>query len=373
MSEPTTLRESLEAALGPTNKEEQQPEVAQPAPAPELEAAAAPEGDPQGQEPGPGSPDEPAADLNALAEVESQPRDEKGKFKSSESGIVPGPKAGPKADKAPASWRPDVRNHWQQLPELVRAEVARREAEVQRTLQETAEARKYVDQVQRTFAPYEAYIRAENANPLQVIDNLMSTAVRLRTGTGPELASLMANMVKQFGTGRFGGEFIHMLDSALAGVAPQQDNSNLQIQQVIQQQLAPVQQFMTQIQQAQVAAQQRVAQQATSEVEQFIAKSEFGNDVREEMADLMELAAKRGRELSLQDAYDQACQLNPSVRTAIAGRQRMSAAQGQNNAVQKARAAAVSVPSTGPSIGAPTQQPDSIRSAIEASIAAQSR
>lgn len=364
MSEPTTIRESLEAAI------EAAP-AAETAPAP-VSAPAEPDYAPT-EVASDASPSTPSVDLNAMAEQQGQPRDEQGKFAKPESAeITPGPKSGPKVDKAPASWRPEVREHWAQLPETVRAEVARRETEVQRTLQETAQARQYAESISKAFQPYEAYIRAEGANPLQVIDNLMGTAVRLRTSTGPELANLMAGMVQQFGTGRFGQQFIEMLDSALAGNAPRQDPAQMQIQQTIQQQLAPVQQFMSQFQQAQAAQQAQVAQQAATEVETFISQVEFGNDVRAEMADLMEVAARRGQQLTMQDAYRQACLMNPQVRAAIQARHKSRQAQSQTGVAQKARAAAVSVPSSGPSM-APRQQPDDIRSAIEAAIAMTSR
>ena len=359
MSEPTTLRESLEAAFDDTPA---------PAPAPDFVEESAPVEAEVGNESAPAQNEAaPAQDLNALAEQESdKPK------KPDAPAITPGPKSGPKAEKAPASWRPEIREHWAQLPEAVRAEVARRETEVQRTLQETAQARQYAEAISKTFAPYEAYIKAEGATPMQVIDNLMGTAVRLRTSTGPELAGLMAGMVQQFGTGRFGQQFIEMLDSALAGNAPRQDPQQAQLQQVIQQQLAPVQQFMSQFQQAQQAQQAQVAQQAANEVEQFISQVEFGNDVRAEMADLMEVASRRGQTLSMQDAYRQACLMNPQVRAALQARQKTRVAQNQTSIAQRARAAAVSVPSSGPGM-APRQQSDDIRGAIEAAIAMTSR
>lgn len=362
MSEPTTIRESLEAAIEAAPVVETAPE---PAPAPEYSSEPAAELSAPNESLGSGT------DLNAMAEQEVQSGNEQAKKPESPE-ITPGPKSGPKSDKAPASWRPEVREHWAKLPESVRAEVARRETEVQRTLQETAQARQYAESISKTFAPYEAYIKAEGATPMQVIDNLMGTAVRLRTSTGPELANLMAGMVQQFGTGRFGQQFIEMLDSALAGNAPRVDPAQMQIQQTIQQQLAPVQQFMSQFQQAQAAQQAQVAQQAVSEVEQFISQVEFGNDVRNEMADLMEVASRRGQQLSMQDAYRQACLMNPQVRAALQARQKTRQAQAQTGVAQRARAAAVSVPSSGPGM-APRQQSNDIRSAIEAAIAMTSR
>ena len=350
--------------MGQADEPVQAAEVSAPSPEPEIEPAVEPASEAEAAPSG--------VDLNTLAEQENKSPEAPAQQKAEASEITPGPKSGPKTDKAPASWRPEVRQHWAKLPETVRAEVARREVEVQRTLQETAAARQYAEQISRAFQPYEAYIKAEGATPMQVIDNLMGTAVRLRTATGPELAGLMAQMVNQFGTGRFGPAFIEQLDSALAGNTPKTDPQQHQLQQVIQQQLAPVQQFMQQFQQAQAQQQAQVAQKAASEVEQFLSQTEFGNDVREEMADLLEVASRRGQELSLVDAYKQACMLNPSVRTALMQRGKSQQAQNQSAIAQRARAAAVSVPSAGPGM-APRQDATDIRSAIEAAIAMTAR
>lgn len=381
MSEPTTsLRDALEAAF-------EEPQEAAPAPveAPAAEAPA-PVEDSAPEVTAEAPADEPAAegaDLNALAEgepeegaqapVQQQPRDEQGKF-AKNNGIQPGPKSGPKqqADRAPASWKPEVREHWASLPEGVRAEIQRRETEVQRTLQETAESRKTAEAIDRVIQPYMPFIKAEGSNPLQAIDNLMSTAARLRTGTAPELAQLVAGIVNQFGTGRFGNQFIEMLDSALAGQAPQVDPQQAAIDQVLNQRLAPVQQMLTQFQQAQLAQQQRVQEQARSEVEDFLAKAEFGNDVREEMADLLETAQRKGQNLSLADAYKKACMLNDSVRAVMAQRYKAQGAQQTTQAAQKARSAAVQVSGSAP-MGALKQNPTDVRSAIEAAIAMSSR
>jgi hypothetical protein len=373
--EPTTsLRDQIEAAIETTDSPvEVAPSDPSPAPAPEPAVASS------------DAPDAPAADLEALADGETeqdsksapqQNRDDQGRFKTKQQaeGIQPGPKSGPKpqGERAPASWRPDVREHWGSLPEPVRAEIQRREVEVQRTLQESAEARKSYDALMRTIQPYEGFIRAENSNPLQAIDNLMSTAARLRTGTAPELAQLVAGLVNQFGVGRFGNGFIQALDAALAGQSPVLDPQQAAMEQVLNQRLAPVQQMLTQFQQAQVVQQQRVAQQAQSEVEQFLSRAEFGNDVREDMADLMETASRRGQNLSLADAYKKACLMNDRVMSVLKARKQAQGAQQTTQAAQRARAAAVSVSGAAPK-GAMQQQPTDVRSAIEAAIVASSR
>ena len=374
MSEPTTtMRDAIEAAFKdadepiPTTTEQAASEAAieEQIEVPEIEAAA---------------PEDGAQDLAELAEgeakpdnedVQQQPRDEEGKFKAKDEGITPGPKSGPKADRAPASWKPDVREHWATLPEGVRSEIQRREVEVQRTLQESAEARKTYEAVMKTVAPYEAFIKAEGSNPIQAIDNLMSTAARLRTGTAPELAQMVAGIVNQFGIGRFGNNFIEMLDSALAGQAPKA-NPNSEIEQVLNQRLAPVQQMLTQFQQAQIQQQQLAQQQAANEVENFLAQAEFGNDVREDMADILEVAQRRGINMSLQDAYKKAVMMNDNVRSVLTQRAQAKKAQASSQAAQRAKSVAVSVSGAAP-MGGVQIPTDDVRSAIEAAIVATSR
>ena len=377
MKEPTTtMRDALEAAFNeadqplPTSNDQalDEPDLA-------LEAHI--------EVPGEATASEGAQDLEALAEgdsqaenedVQQQPRDDQGKFKGKEEGIQAGPKSGPKSsgERAPASWKPDVREHWATLPDGVRSEIHRREVEVQRTLQESAEARKNYEAVMKTISPYEAFIKAEGSNPIQAIDNLMSTAARLRTGTAPELAQLVAGIVNQFGVGRFGNNFIEQLDSALAGQAPQVNHQQSEIEQVLNQKLAPVQQMLTQFQQAQAQQQQRAQQQVVSEVEQFISQAEFGNDVREDMADILEVAQRRGINMSLQDAYKKAVMMNDNVRSVLTQRARTQTAQTHTQAAHRARSAAVSVSGAAPvgSMQAPTTD---VRSAIEAAIVSSSR
>jgi hypothetical protein len=307
----------------------------------------------------------------AEAQPEAQPPAE-----VAQDGITPGPKPGPRVpeERAPASWSPEVRQHWNNLPPDVRQEVFKREREIQQTLQESAEARRAVESFQKIVAPYEMFIRAENSNPLQAVDNLMATAARLRTANGPELADMVAGIVQQFGVGRFGNSFIEQLDAALSGrvgPAPQNAAGNPlpHLQQAIQQELAPVRQFMSQIEQMRVQQEQRVAQEATMTVEQFLQQAEFGEDVRQEMADILEVASRRGRDMTLQDAYNQAVRMHPSISRIVS--QREQTHQGARPLAQRKNAAS-SVSGSAP-MGAPQQSAADIRSAIEAAIEANSR
>jgi len=82
------------------------------------------------------------------------------------------------------------------------------------------------------------------------------------------------------------------------------------------------------------------------------------------MADLMDLATKRGQSLSLKDAYDRACWANPEIRNVIGQRRERERAQQTNQVTQKARSAAVSVGGS-PAFNANQEAGTSIRDAIE--------
>lgn len=326
------------------------------------------------QKPVESSPTEPAESEGANPEEEEKtPREERlrdqlGKFsKKQEEGIQAGPKSEPKPakeERAPQSWKPETREHWKALPADVRQEIARREGEFARVMQETAESRRFSDAVMKTIAPYEHFIKAENSNPIQAIDNLMATAARLRTGTAPELAGLVSGLIQQYGVGRFGQGFIETLDQALVGQTPKEDPREVAMRRQLEQEIAPVRQFMNEFQQ--LRQQQEVAQQqaAGNEVQGFLANHEFAMDVKDDMADLIELASKRGREMSLEEAYDRACRAHPEIGKIITKRDQASQAASRNQVAQKAKAASVSVR------GAPAPMPagsgsQDLRSSIE--------
>ena len=373
MSDTTlSIRDHIEDAV-------EQTETAAPAEVSAPESSTTPEAHESAGTPSEPS-NEPAQAESATPGEENKPpqeerlRDQLGKF-SKKEGIEPGPKSEPKPakeERAPQSWKPETREHWKSLPAEVRGEIARRESEFARVMQETAESRRFADAVMKTIAPYEMFMKAENANPLQAIDSLMSTAARLRTGTAPELASLMSGLIQQFGVGRFGQGFIESLDQALVGQTPKEDPREVAMRRQLEQEFAPVRQFMSELQQQR--QQQELAQQqaAGTEVQGFLANHEFAMDVKDDMADLIEMASKRGREMPLEEAYERACRAHPEIGKIFQRRDQASQAASRNQVAQRARSAAVSVG------GAPTPGPSGnpggdLRAALENAVSANGR
>jgi hypothetical protein len=261
----------------------------------------------------------------------------------------PAQPATPEAVRAPQSWKATTRELWGQVPAPVQAEIHRREREIASALQETAESRRVHAAFQQAVAPYEGMIRAEGGEPIRAVQSLLQTAAALRTAPPVHKAQLVAQLVKTFGVP------IDALDAALSGQAPQQGQAGM----------APggyqdprVDQLLAQISQAN--AQRSAALQAEVQAEVSSFQPEFLDDVRDEMADILQVAAARGVKLSLEDAYNRAVLIHPEISQVLEQRKAASKAANASASMQRAKAAGSSVRShPAGANGAP--QPQSMR------------
>lgn len=306
------------------------------------------------------------------AESDSRTRDEHGRFapkqpadKLGAPGEPPRQGVEPKAPenapseplKAPQSYSPAAREHWNELPPVVQQEIMRREHETQQVLQHSAQARGFMDAFAQTVRPFEAHIIAEGSDPLTAFRNLMTFGARLRTDPPAAKAELIAGLIQQYGVD------VQALDSALAGKplpqTQQQPMQDPRVDQLLQER----QMMFAQIQQRQAAEVQQT-------VVSFSQGKEFFEDVREIMADLVDVAARNGKELSLDDAYKRACMLHPEVSTIVEKRTAAEKAQQTSEAARRARRAASSVRGTTPEPGATGEdQSETVRAALEQAFA----
>lgn len=291
--------------------------------------------------------------------IGEKPRDDKGRF-APKIGEEPKPEVKPKAEakpaevpkaedkppveakpaepakpveperpkvRAPASWKPTAREGWDKVPPDIQQEVIRREREITHTLSETAEARQNYSKFKETIAPFEHMIRSEGVEPVQAVGNLLRTAASLATGPQQTKAQIVAGLIKTYGVD------IATLDSLLSGQAPAQQPQGYQ---------APPNpaQFRDPRLDALLEQQTQRVQQQAAEALADVEQEEFFDDVRQDMADLLEVASKRGVALSARDAYTRAVALHPEVSRVLEQRK---AAGVSNGAAQRAAAAASSV------------------------------
>lgn len=356
------LREALEGAF---KQAEDSTTDSTPAPAPEATATTP----------------APTADVPAKESAPSLPaegRDEKGRFKPkaeakpAETAATPPPSPGAESKtetpkpaettptpRPPSSWKPAAREKWGALPPEVQSEVVRLEHEARRTAGEAKEAAHLATAFNETVRPYLPLIQAEGGEPLKAIGSLLQTAAALRTAPPAHKARLVADMVRTFGVP------IDALDAALAGEVPQ-----AQAQQPYKD--PRVDALLAQMQASQASQAEATRAKAAAEVEAAAQELEFLEDVRQDVADLMELAAKRGVALSLKDAYGRAVAMNPELAGVLKQREASRAAAAANAATAKAKAASSSVRSTPASVSADNGPGDSIRAHLEAAFAARS-
>jgi len=228
-------------------------------------------------------------------------------------------------------------------------------------MQETAQARQVFSYLQNLESRFGHAIQAEGAkNVIEAAENLMGVATKLRFGTAGEKASLIANYVRHYGID------IQMLDNALAGLPPVPAGAQAQGPAGGQFQDPRVDQLLQQIETAKRQREEQALYTAVSEVETFGSDKEFFADVRDTMADLLEVASRRGLDLTLQDAYDRACLMNPDIAKVIEARRAAQAGGNRMRSTQAARHAASSVRGTPSSVS--TSQPGDLRGAIESAI-----
>ena len=255
----------------------------------------------------------------------------------------PASEESPKEDlRAPVSWKPTTREHWAKLPTEVKQEVLKREQDIQKGLQQASQHKKIAEEYVHTLQPYQQMIQGSGATPSQAIDAMFSTASILTFGTPKQKAEKLAEVIENYSVD------LEILDQTLAGMEVP-DDANAGIMNVLREELAPVKQFMGQFQGATEQQTQQITAQVEQDLQNFAAQNEFYEDVREDMADIMEIAGKRGQTMTLEQAYERACQLVPEVKKVLDHRAaRGSAARPNNDEISRKRTAASSVASEGP-------------------------
>lgn len=262
------------------------------------------------------------------------------------------------ATKPPQSWKPQAREKWATLPPEVQQEAIRRETETARALQESSEARKSWDSFRQVVAPYEGMLRAEGSEPIAAVASLLQTAAALRTAPVQHKAQLMAQMMGTFGIP------VQALAAALDGQpVPQQ----------AQPQFDPAQVEQRIMQRLQAQQQQALLARNADEVEAFGEGREFydvndptGRQIREMMGDMMEVAAKRGLPLSLEEAYNRALRLHPDTSAVLSQREAGQQANATQASTQRAKRASSSTRSHPASPLDMGSKPKDLRAALEA-------
>lgn len=259
-------------------------------------------------------------------------------------------------ERAPQAWKPAQKAKWDKLDPDIRQEVLRREHETTKVLSDSAQARQFTSQVHQAIQPYMARIQ-QVGDPVKAIQNLLAADHLLATGPAAQKAQYLAKLIVDYGVD------IAALDSALAG-KPVADPVESKVEQLLQQRLAPFQQYLTTQQQRDLQLQQQAVQQVQLTVEQMAQDTTaypYFEEVRDTMADIVEIMAKKGMSIDLKTAYNRAVAMDPDISQVVAqatARQVQATQAAEKNAkAQRALKASASVRGapTGPLTGKPPQ------------------
>jgi len=258
--------------------------------------------------------------------------------------------------KAPLDWTPSERQDWSKIPRNLQEKIVAREKQMTESMANTREARNTHDVFTRLAQNYAPVLAAEGvSDPMQAVEGLFKTVAGLRMGNQIDRARIVKDMISTYGVD------ISTLDSLLVGESAPQMTDEARIQQLVDQRLAPI------MQERQSLAQQQQHQQqesAKAEIRAFAEEAEFLGDVREEMADLIDMAEKRGVNLSLQDAYRKACALDPEISSILDARKQEEQILQRSTDIASKRDASSSI--VGRRAGNSSTHPNSIRDSLEA-------
>ena len=245
-------------------------------------------------------------------------------------------------DKAPQAWRGPQKAKWETLDPDVRQEVIRREREITRTLNESAQARHFATNFHQAIQPYMARIQTQGGDPIRAVQSLLAADHMLSTAPKGQRAQLMAKLINDYGVD------VAELDAALSG-QPRKNPVVDEFGQILQQRLAPIEQFLSAQQQRerQLAQQQQAEMQETIERMATDPQYPYFDAVRDTMADIIDIMAKKGKTISLQECYNKAVAMDPQVSAELAAKAEAAKTAGQvaarNSQAQRAKQASASV------------------------------
>lgn len=254
----------------------------------------------------PTAKEEPAKDQPVTKEEVKEPVKEEGKETSTEEVVKEPVKEEPllKEDKAPSAWAPAAREKWADIPQEIRQEILKREETsaqgVRRLQEETAPMRQFVEQLMPVIK--EAVDNGKHA--ASYINQVMASERALRNPDQNQRFAALLQIADTYGIPL--REVINESVGREVLTRPQQQ-AKQELHPEVKRELEASRQYREQQEQ----------QAAQREINDFKSKNEFFDDVAPLMANLLEA----DKNMTMQQAYDQAIWAVPAVRAVLLERQ----------------------------------------------------
>lgn len=247
-------------------------------------------------------------------------RDESGKFKAKEDApVVENTTPETPEWTPPNTWKKEAAAKLKDADPEIRAEVARREADIHKGIEQYRERASFGDSMARAFAPHMDTLKSIGVSPDHAVSVLLGADRALRYGSPEQKLQTLVGLA-------------HDYKIDLSGAFDQVQNFNPQLHELRQQNAT----LMQQLQQQNQMREQQANESLYSDVEAFRADPSHSHfdAVRGHMAALLQA----GQAKDLQDAYEQAVYANPTTRALVLAEQQ---AKQREEAAQKAQAAKV--------------------------------
>jgi hypothetical protein len=160
------------------------------------------------------------------------------------------------------------------------------------------------------------------------------------TGNDQQKAAIVADIIQNYGVST------DELDNILAAVAEKNggrvpDRRHARREEHIPSWAQPILEQNQRFKQMEQQHEQRLREEADEEIAK-VEEQPFFDDLRDDIADIMEISANRGRKITVKQAYDKAVELNPEIRKLVA-QQKLRANGGTRQTMTRARRAASTV------------------------------
>ena len=237
---------------------------------------------------------------------------------------------------------------WAKASPVLQQALLRRSEEMHRGLEQYRGAAQFAQKIAQAFQPYEHTIQQLGVSHEVAVGKLLEADNTLRYGSPEQKAHALASLAYQYG-----------IDIGQVQATPAPDPQVYALQAELNQ----LKGFINDFQRTQ---QEREQGTLNSEIAKFAEGREHFEQVREDMAALLQA----GRAKDLSDAYEQAVWANPQTRAAMLAKQQAEVAakvEAERKAQEAKRANAVNVPRRGSvPAGAPTgTMDDTIRATAQ--------
>lgn len=221
-----------------------------------------------------------------------------------------------KAIPAPQTWRKEAAEAFAALPDVVKAEVLKREEDIHKGISQYKDDAAFAQSVKSVLQPHAELFKQSGVDPLRQVQSLLNAHVSLATQSAEQRLHTFTQLASEYGVSI--SDLSNLVDSTTPEVL------------ALRQELNTLKSNLTNMTQAQLSAKQAETTALVSAFAQDPAHPYF-DEVANDIAVLIE----RGVAGTLAEAYEKAVWMNPTIRAKETARQQEEAQAKAKEAASK--------------------------------------